>query len=84
MTVPEGRFPPAVESAAYFVVREAVTNVVKHAEATAITVSIVAEARTALTVTVSDDGVGGADPRGEGSKGSHGGSERSTESRSRL
>ncbi|UZD63480.1 sensor histidine kinase [Brevibacterium sp. JSBI002] len=69
VTVPEGRFPPAVESAAYFVVREAVTNVVKHAEATAITVSIVAEARTALTVTVSDDGVGGADPRGGGLQG---------------
>lgn len=69
VTVPEGRFPPAAESAAYFVVREAVTNVVKHAEATAITVSIVAEARTALTVTVSDDGVGGADPRGGGLQG---------------
>ncbi|MGM0697852.1 MAG: sensor histidine kinase [Actinomycetota bacterium] len=69
VTVPEGRFPPAVESAAYFVVREAVTNVVKHAEASAITVSIVAEPRTALTVTVSDDGVGGADPRGGGLQG---------------
>ncbi|WP_432791458.1 sensor histidine kinase [Brevibacterium sp. K11IcPPYGO002] len=69
VTVPEGRFPPAAESAAYFVVREAVTNVVKHAEAAAITVSIVTEARTALTVTVSDDGVGGADPRGGGLQG---------------
>ena len=69
VAVPEGRFPPAVESAAYFVVREAVTNVVKHAEATAITVGIVAEAQTALTVTITDDGVGGADPRGGGLQG---------------
>jgi signal transduction histidine kinase len=69
VAVPDGRFPPAVESAAYFVVREAVTNVVKHAEATAITVGIVAEAQTALTVTITDDGVGGADPRGGGLQG---------------
>ncbi|MCU4297113.1 two-component sensor histidine kinase [Brevibacterium permense] len=68
-TVPDRRFPPAVESAAYFVVREAVTNVVKHAEADAITVGIVAESRTALTVTISDDGVGGADPGGGGLQG---------------
>ena len=69
VAVPDGRFPPAVESAAYFVVREAVTNVVKHAEATAMTVGIVAEAQTALTVTITDDGVGGADPRGGGLQG---------------
>ena len=69
VTVPEGRFPPAAESATYFVVREAVTNVVKHAEATAITVSIVVEAQTTLTVTISDDGLGGADPRGGGLQG---------------
>lgn len=68
LTVQEGRLPPAVESAAYFVVREAVTNVVKHAEAAAITVGIVAEAQT-LTVTISDDGLGGADPGGGGLQG---------------
>lgn len=33
LAVPSRRVPQAVESAAYFVVREAVTNVVKHAEA---------------------------------------------------
>ena len=69
VAVPEGRFPPAVESATYFVVREAVTNVVKHAEASAITVGIVAEAQTVLTVTITDDGVGGADPHGGGLQG---------------
>lgn len=67
-TVPEGRFPPAVESATYFVVREAVTNIVKHAEAGSITVGIVEEART-LTVTIADDGIGGANPDGGGLQG---------------
>ncbi len=58
------RPPPAVESAAYFVVTEALTNVARHAHATRARVSI---ARTAdrVVVEVHDDGVGGADP-GEG------------------
>jgi signal transduction histidine kinase len=60
--------PPAsrqVETAAYFVVSEAVTNVVKHSGATRIAVTVRREGRT-LTVRVEDDGVGGADPAGGG------------------
>jgi signal transduction histidine kinase len=54
--------PPApVESAAYFIVAEALANVTKHAHATRARVQIrAADGR--LVVEVSDDGVGGAQP----------------------
>lgn len=55
------RPPAAVESAAYFIVSEALTNVAHHAGATRATVQIV-RAGDKLVVEVSDDGVGGADP----------------------
>lgn len=56
----------AVESAAYFVVAEALTNVVKHAGATKARVSIT-RAGDKLAIDVTDDGVGGADSsRGSG------------------
>jgi len=54
------RPPPAVESAAYFVVAEALTNVAKHAEATRAQVTIALQ-NNRLVVEVHDDGVGGAD-----------------------
>jgi signal transduction histidine kinase len=57
----DGRLPSAVESAAYFVVTEALTNVARHAHATRAKVAI-ARAREHLVVEVRDDGVGGADP----------------------
>jgi signal transduction histidine kinase len=66
--VPE-RPPAPVESTAYFVVAEALTNIAKHARATKATVSI---ARTGdrLVVEVTDNGVGGADlERGTGLSG---------------
>jgi signal transduction histidine kinase len=53
------RLPDPVELAAYFVVSEALTNVVKHASATEATVLLEREARV-VRVTVTDDGVGGA------------------------
>jgi signal transduction histidine kinase len=53
------RPPPAVESAAYFVVTEALTNVARHAYATRAAVAI-ARAGDRLVVEVRDDGVGGA------------------------
>lgn len=68
----EGEVPQAVESAAYFVAREAVTNVVKHAAASdvRITVETVAEAgRRILRLRVEDDGIGGANPEGGGLQG---------------
>jgi signal transduction histidine kinase len=62
-TVFEERLPPPVEAAAYYVVAESITNVAKYAHASGATVSI-ARTNGAATVTVSDDGVGGADPAG--------------------
>jgi len=59
----------AVESAAYYVVTEALTNVARHAGATKAGVSIV-RSGDRLTIEVRDDGVGGADPdRGTGLRG---------------
>ncbi len=66
--VPSRRVSQATESAAYFVVREAVTNVVKHANATSIRISVIDEEQ-ALIAEVVDDGSGGADPTGGGLKG---------------
>jgi PAS domain S-box-containing protein len=59
------RFPAELEASAYFIVAEALTNVVKHARATR------AEVRAAvrdgvLEIEVCDDGLGGADPDGHG------------------
>ena len=53
------RLPDPVELAAYFVVSEALTNVVKHASATEAAVLLDRQPAT-LRVTVTDDGVGGA------------------------
>ena len=55
------RPPATVESAAYFVVNEALTNVAKHANATRAYVSI-ARSGDRLVVEVRDNGQGGADP----------------------
>ncbi len=57
--VPDARFEPKVEAAAYFIVAEALTNLAKHAKAHTARVEIVAGAL-GLVVQVSDDGVGGA------------------------
>ncbi|QSB16551.1 sensor histidine kinase [Natronosporangium hydrolyticum] len=54
-----GRPPAPVESAAYFAVSEALTNISKHAGATAVEVRL-AYADGRLVVTVTDDGRGGA------------------------
>jgi signal transduction histidine kinase len=57
--IPEQRFAPAVESTAYFVISEALTNVIKHAQARR--VSVIAAVRDGnLQVDVVDDGIGGA------------------------
>jgi signal transduction histidine kinase len=58
-----GRLPAPLESAAYFAVAEALTNVVKHAHAQHASIRIVS-AGEQLTVAVRDDGVGGASPGG--------------------
>jgi len=53
--------PPLVNEAAYRVVTEALTNVRKHAQASAVVVNLHCDARW-VTVTVQDDGIGLADP----------------------
>jgi signal transduction histidine kinase len=60
---PEGRLPPDVEAAAYYVVSEALANAGKHASATCARVSI-CRSGGVLRVQVADDGAGGADPAG--------------------
>jgi signal transduction histidine kinase len=74
------RFPPHIEAAAYFIASEGLTNAVKHAGATKVTLSASNEAGS-LVVCVSDDGKGGAEPgTGSGLRGladrveAHGGS----------
>ena len=66
---PRERLPPAVEAAAYFVVAEALTNVVKYANASQARVQV-SRLNGHAVVEVADDGVGGADPdRGSGLRG---------------
>ncbi|MEA2139900.1 MAG: hypothetical protein QOG56_3050 [Solirubrobacteraceae bacterium] len=61
-----GRLPEPVEVAAYYVVSEALTNAAKHARASVVEVSADAD-DALLRLSVSDDGVGGAEPgRGSG------------------
>jgi signal transduction histidine kinase len=67
--LPEERFTAPVEAAAYYVVAEAITNVAKYARASRATVTI-CRSNGCATVTVFDDGVGGADPaQGSGLRG---------------
>jgi signal transduction histidine kinase len=65
LDLPAQRFPPEVEATAYFIVAEALTNVVKHAQATRAQVTVTVQDGH-LHVRVRDDGVGGADPHGRG------------------
>lgn len=61
--------PDHVQVAVYYTVSEALTNVAKHARATAVSVRLRLEHAT-LRLTVDDNGVGGADPsRGSGLSG---------------
>ena len=62
--VPE-RPAAAVESAAYFVVAEALANGIKHAEAGRIDITI-RRTKGLLIAEIVDDGRGGADPAGRG------------------
>ncbi|WP_116243877.1 sensor histidine kinase [Nocardiopsis sp. FIRDI 009] len=64
-----GRLPVAVETAAYYVVTEAVANAARHSGAESITVRLTRDGHT-LRVTVRDDGSGGVDEtRGSGVSG---------------
>jgi signal transduction histidine kinase len=57
---PGGRAPAPVEVAAYYLVSEAITNILKHSDATSASVSVTRR-DTQLVVAVADDGAGGAD-----------------------
>jgi signal transduction histidine kinase len=57
-----GRLPEAIEATGYFVVSEALANVLKHGHASSVTVRLLSTPR-ALRIEVLDDGVGGADVR---------------------
>jgi signal transduction histidine kinase/PAS domain-containing protein len=63
--VPSQRFPAEIEASAYFIISEALTNVVKHAGARHAEVTAYAQDET-LSVEVRDNGSGGADPDGHG------------------
>ena len=58
---PAERLPAAVESASYFVVAEALTNVARYARASHAEVSV-SRANGQVEVEIRDDGIGGADP----------------------
>jgi signal transduction histidine kinase len=66
--VPAGRLPSAVESTAYYVTAEALTNVAKHAQAGEAFVHLSLE-DDRLRLQIGDDGVGGADTSGTGLRG---------------
>ncbi|HEY6695021.1 MAG TPA: ATP-binding protein, partial [Solirubrobacteraceae bacterium] len=65
VSVPEDRFASEIESSAYFVVAEALTNTAKHSDAQHANVAARVENGT-LRIDVSDDGIGGARPHGSG------------------
>lgn len=59
------QLPPRAEQAAAMLLREAITNVVRHAHAHAVEVTLTPHAR-GWRLIVRDDGVGGAGPEGSG------------------
>jgi len=63
-----GRLAPAVEAALYFVCAEVLSNVAKHAGASEAVVDV-REEDGSVIATITDDGRGGADPRGSGLRG---------------
>jgi signal transduction histidine kinase len=58
----------SVEAIAYFVVAETLTNIAKHARASHAEVTVT-RSGDLLTLVISDDGAGGADPAGQGLSG---------------
>jgi PAS domain S-box-containing protein len=66
VTRTQARLPEPVEVTGYYVASEALTNVAKHAHASAVDIAVEADGRW-LVLKIRDDGVGGADPsRGSG------------------
>ncbi|MBW4781103.1 two-component sensor histidine kinase [Rhodococcus fascians] len=63
------RLRPAVETAVYFVISEAVTNAAKHASPRSLEVDVTQQKFDRVLATITDDGSGGADPSGTGLSG---------------
>jgi signal transduction histidine kinase len=59
-SVLDERLPAEIEAAAYFVIAEALTNAARHAQATSVDLEA-AVVNASLTISVADDGRGGAD-----------------------
>jgi PAS domain S-box-containing protein len=59
--VGEERYDPALEATVYFITAEALTNVVKHANAEGARI-VVSRGDSTLRLEITDDGCGGADP----------------------
>jgi signal transduction histidine kinase len=66
--VVDRRFPAAIEAAAWFVIAEAMANVVKHADSDEACI-VVTASDSALSVVITDRGAGGADAQGSGLRG---------------
>ncbi len=61
----DGRLPEQIDVAVYYVISEMLTNAAKHARAPTVEVDVHSDGM--LSVTIRDDGLGGADPsRGSG------------------
>lgn len=61
----QNRPPPIIETGAYFVIAESLTNAAKHAPGAPVTVTL-AEGDGQLNIVIKDEGPGGADPKGNG------------------
>ncbi len=59
---------PAVETATYFVVAEALANAAKHSQATMVDI-VIGQVGSSLIAEIRDDGIGGARPTGSGLSG---------------
>jgi signal transduction histidine kinase len=59
LSCPSDRLPSAIEIGAYYLVAEALTNTIKHADASAVTIAVT-KRRGTVEVEVRDDGRGGA------------------------
>ena len=64
----EGRPPPVIETGAYFVIAESLTNATKHAPGAPVTVTL-GGGDGQLNIVIRDEGPGGADPKGSGLNG---------------
>jgi signal transduction histidine kinase len=62
LSVCDGAAPEGVESCAYFVCSEALSNVAKYASASRVRISVTVSAGGGIAVEIEDDGIGGVDP----------------------